>query len=117
MSSPGKCPFCGSASVYIGDIEGTVNKFAVSCEDCGAHGPIRGGEEAAVRGWAAASPDGVAERLEHWRSWAALYDPCPEEPARTDNERRAHVNWWVEMVEGTREPSAAFLRSRKDGGA
>lgn len=51
-------------------------------------------------GWIGDPPTG--DRLEHWRDWAALYDPYPEEPPRHDNERRARVNWWIEMLEGSR---------------
>lgn len=42
------------------------------------------------------------ERLEHWREWAKLFDPYPDEPVDNDNQRRARVNWYVEMLTGER---------------
>ena len=54
------------------------------------------------------------EMLQHWRDWAALFDPHPEDPPQHDNDRRARVNWWIEMAEAKRQPSTAFLKAAGD---
>jgi hypothetical protein len=69
------------------------------------------GDEATVRHVEEAMPAGslvvvcpppAGDRLEHWRAWSELYDPFPEQPPEHDNERRMRVNWWIEMLEGTK---------------
>jgi hypothetical protein len=71
----------------------------LGCEDCDGGRPKRrphGFED----GKPITTP--TADRLEHWRKWADLYDPFPEQPPAHDNERRFRVNWWIEMLEGKR---------------
>ena len=43
-------------------------------------------------------PTRTADTLEHWRFWAAMYDPHPEERCDSDNERRFRVNRYIQAL-------------------
>lgn len=62
----------------------------------------------------AAEFNGMLDGLRHWREWAAMFDPYPDETPDNDNQRRARVNWWIEMLEGNREPTEAFLEKHPE---
>lgn len=41
------CPFCGSDRVIVTSPEG-YQRFCVKCMDCGARGPVKSNDEAAM---------------------------------------------------------------------
>ena len=82
--------------------QGAVTKFKVERERLSWDGVSR------------VSTPSEQVQLEHWRAWAALYDPYPDEAPDHDNERRSRANWWVEMAEGSRAPSPAFIYRNGD---
>lgn len=94
MTTPGKCPFCGSEKVRINfaGLGASSKQHYAQCEDCTGDGPWGESEEDAIAQWNARSMPPEALRIPLQGSW-------PE-----NDLRRAFVEgakWWEWQMTGS----------------